>query len=162
MKTKMYWIQTATLLGGTVFAWTTALVDFMRFYNAEGTLLKIKDCIYPNPVTTPCFYGAIAFAVAFAWSVALLKKEGEMRRKSEKYLLVLLSAGNVFAWTNFLRLVYDFYTALPGQGVGCSGVPTASPFTTPCFYGSAIFFVALLIALIILKRESEPRSPETK
>src|SRR3989344_2756027 len=125
MKTKMYWIQTATLLGGTVFAWTTALV-------------------------------------AFAWSVALLKKEGEMRRKSEKYLLVLLSAGNVFAWTNFLRLVYDFYTALPGQGVGCSGVPTASPFTTPCFYGSAIFFVALLIALIILKRESEPRSPETK
>lgn len=145
----MYWVQATALLGGTVFAWTTAVVDFLRFYNAEGTLFKLEDCIYPNPVTTPCFYGAIAFAIALAWSIALLKKEGETRRNSEKYLMILLSAGTIFAWSSFARLAYNFYTALPGQGVGCSGVPAANPFITPCFFGSTLFLIALIISISI-------------
>lgn len=159
MKSNIYLVQVGALLVGTVFAWTTAVVDFLRFYQAEGTLFKINDCLYPNPVTTPCFYGAIAFAIAFAWAISLLKKEGEARTKSEKYLAGLLIAGTIFAWTSFGRLAYNFYTALPGQGIGCSGVPTTSPFLTPCFFGATLFLISLLISLIILKKEAKSEAP---
>ena len=155
----MYLIQVVALLVGTVFAWTTAVVDFLRFYQAEGTLFKINDCLYPNPVTTPCFYGAIAFAIAFVWAISLLKKEGEIRRKSEKHLSWLLIAGTIFAWTSFGRLAYNFYTALPGQGIGCSGVPTTSPFLTPCFFGATLFLIALIISLVTLVKEAKSQSP---
>ncbi len=153
MRTKLYFIQVGVLLAGTVFSWMTALVDFMRFYENEGTLLKIKDCVYPNPVTPLCFYGAIAFAVALTVSVALLKKEGEVRFHLEKRLAMFLTAGTIFAWSNFGLLLYYFYTALPGQGVGCSGVPTSTPFATPCFYGSILFLTVLLVSLVILRTE---------
>lgn len=159
MTANMYLVQVGALLVGTVFAWTTAVVDFLRFYQAEGTLFKINDCLYPNPVTTPCFYGAIAFALAFAWAIMILKKEGEARRKSEKHLSWLLIAGTIFAWTSFGRLAYNFYTALPGQGVGCSGVPTANPFTTPCFFGAALSLIALIISLVILSKEAKSQEP---
>ncbi|OHA83759.1 MAG: hypothetical protein A2481_00665 [Candidatus Yonathbacteria bacterium RIFOXYC2_FULL_47_9] len=159
MIAKMYWIQTGALLVGTVFAWTTAVVDFLRFYEAEGTLFKINDCLYPNPVTTSCFYGAIAFAVALVWAISLVKKEGEVRAKSEKYLVGFLVAGTIFAWTSFGRLVYNFYTALPGAGVGCSGVPAASPFVTPCFFGSMLFFIALVVSFITLAKEAKSEAP---
>ena len=154
MTSKMYYAQVLTLLIGTVFAWTTAVVDFLRFYQTEGTLFKIADCVYPNPVTTPCFYGAIAFAIALVWAILLLKKEGEVRVRSEKHLSWLLTAGTIFAWSSFGRLAYNFYTALPGQGVGCSGVPTTNPFLTPCFFGSVLFLASLIVALGILRKES--------
>ena len=155
MKTKLYFIQVGVLLAGTVFSWMTALVDFMRFYENEGTLLKIKDCVYPNPVTTPCFYGAIAFAGALVVAIILLKKEGEIQFHVEKRLAMFLTAGTIFAWSNFGLLLYHFYTALPGQGVGCSGVPTSTPFSTPCFYGSVLFLTSLIVSLIILNREKK-------
>jgi len=160
MMTKIYWVQAGALLIGTVFAWTTAVVDFLRFYEAEGTLFKLADCAYPNPVTTPCFYGAIAFAVALVWSIRLLKKEGEVRRKSEKHLMYLLVAGTIFACTSFGSLAYNFYTALPGQGIGCSGVPTVSPFTTPCFFGASLFLLGLIVSLVILRKEVKSDSVE--
>ena len=50
------------LTGGTIFSWTTVYQDFVRFFNLYGDLFRIYDCEIPNPVTTPCFYGAIAFA----------------------------------------------------------------------------------------------------
>lgn len=156
MTSKIYWVQALALLGGMVFAWTTVTVDFLRFYNTEGTLFKLDDCIYPNPVTTPCFYGAIAFVIAFVWAVSLLKKESEARSKSEKYLVAFLSAGTIFAWSNFSLLAYKFYTALPGEGVGCSGVSATSPFSTPCFYGSVLFLICLVISLCILRKERKP------
>lgn len=160
MTAKLYWVQVGALLVGTVFAWTTAVVDFLRFYEAEGTLFKVNDCLYPNPVTTPCFYGAIAFAVALVWAISLTKKEGEVRIKSEKYLALFLTAGTIFAWTSFGRLAYNFYTALPGSGIGCSGVPTANPFITPCFFGSVLFLIALIISFIILAKEAKSGSVE--
>ncbi|MHB1118407.1 MAG: hypothetical protein ACYCZ7_02725 [Minisyncoccota bacterium] len=158
MTAKIYWVQAGVLLSGTVFAWTTVAVDLLRFYQVEGTLFKIVDCVYPNPVTTPCFYGAIAFMVALVWAGLLLKKEGEVRRKSEKYLSGLLIAGTIFAWISFARLAYNFYTALPGQGIGCSGVPTANPFVTPCFFGAALFLVAFVVSLMILTKEAKSQT----
>lgn len=150
---KLYWLQVFSLLAGTIFAWTVNVIDFMRFFRAEGTLIKVNDCLFPNPVTTACFWGAIAFMIAFAWSVWLVGKPHEVRRKSQKFLMVFLSAGTAFAWSNFGLLIYRFYTALPGQGVGCSGIPTSSPFLTPCFYGSMLFLMALVISIIIRTKE---------
>lgn len=153
MLNKLYWLQVYALLAGMIFAWTTNVVDFMRFFRAEGTLIKVNDCLFPNPVTTACFWGAIAFAVAFAWSVWLVGKDDVVRKRSQKFLMVFLSAGTAFAWSNFGILMYRFYTALPGQGVGCSGVPASSPFVTPCFYGSMLFLMALIISIIIRTKE---------
>ena len=45
---------------GPVIARSTVLLAFIRFYRAQGTLLKITNCRFPNPISTPCFYGAIA------------------------------------------------------------------------------------------------------
>ncbi len=151
--TKIYWPQVYALLAGVVVSWTTVVIDFMRFFRAEGTLLKVNDCLFPNPVTTPCFYGAIAFIVAFAWAIWLVGKQDDVRIRSQKFLLVFLSAGTMFAWSNFGILLYNFYTALPGAGVGCSGIPTSNPFMTPCFYGSMLFLLALIISIIIRTKE---------
>lgn len=153
MMLKIYWIQAFTLFVGMIFAWTTIVVDFMRFFRSEGTLLKVTDCLFPNPVTTPCFYGAIAFMIAFAWAVFLVGKEDKTRKSGQKFLMVFLSAGTTFAWSNFSILAYDFYTALPGEGVGCSGVPASSPFLTPCFYGSMLFLLALIVSIVIQRKE---------
>lgn len=153
MKLTVYLGHVVVLLVGTVFAWVTIILDFLRFYNTEGTIFKLEHCIIPNPVTTPCFYGAFAFALGLAWAMAILKKEGDERRKSEKHLAIFLTGGSIFAWTNFLLLAYDFYHTPIGQGVGCSGVPTSNPFVTPCFVGAVLFLVSLIFSLFILRKD---------
>jgi len=153
MNKKVYITQSFFLFAGTVFAWTTIANDFIRFYGEEGTLLKIADCVYPNPVTTACFYGAIAFLTAFVWSLKILQNEDEQkRRKSQVWLVWFLLAGVIFAWTNFGIQIFDFYTALPGEQVSCSGVPMDSPYLTPCFYGSTIFLLSFIASLFARKR----------
>lgn len=155
MTSTIYWVQVLTLLAGTVFSWMTVALDFTRFYKVEGTLLKVDNCLYPNPVTTACFYGAFAFAAAFVWAIFIARRQVEERKKEEKKLFYLLISGTIFAWSNFGILLYHFYTALPGEGVGCSGVPAATPFATPCFYGSVLFATALVVSIIILVRDSK-------
>ena len=130
MKLTVYLGHVVVLLVGTVFAWVTIILDFLRFYNTEGTIFKLEHCIIPNPVTTPCFYGAFAFALG-----------------------IFLTGGSIFAWTNFLLLAYDFYHTPIGQGVGCSGVPTSNPFVTPCFVGAVLFLVSLIFSLFILRKD---------
>lgn len=148
--------MSAALLGGTIFAWYTVYTDFNRFYQNEGTLFKIEDCAVPNPVTTACFYGAIAFLAAFIWSIFLHLLPVEMRQKPLRYLTIFLVGGVLFAWTNMTILLVKFYRAAPGDGVSCSGVPTANPFTTPCFYGATIFLLSLIIAIgaLVLERRA--------
>ena len=59
------------LVVGTVIAWSTVTLGFIRFYRAEGTILKFTNCALPNPLTTPCLYGAIAFLLALIWAAYL-------------------------------------------------------------------------------------------
>lgn len=147
MLRRLFQLQIAVLAVGVVFAFYTIVTDFMRFYNYEGTLLKIKDCIVPNPVTTPCFYGAFAFLIALIWSWRLYKKTGPLQARGQKYLTWFLVASNLFAWGNFSRVAISFYQSAGHATKGCSGVLTTNPFTTPCFIGSAIFLLALIITL---------------
>jgi len=155
-KNTLFLLQSLLLFAGTVFAWTTIALDFLRFYGTEGTLFKIADCTYPNPVTTACFYGAIAFLIAFVWSLRIFKFDAEARKKHQRYLVLFLLAGVIFAWTNFGLQLYEFFTAAPGEQVSCSGVLTDNPFMTPCFFGSAIFllsFISSIFAKRFMKRE---------
>lgn len=154
--TTAHYTQIGVLLAGTLFAWFTIITDFLRFYATEGTFFKIADCVYPNPVTTPCFYGGFAFAFALIWAVKLLGADTETLKRGEKHLTWFLVGGNIFAWSNFLNLVYHFYNVPLGQGVSCSGVPAPSPFATPCFYGSVLFLLSLFatgIFVWLLKKE---------
>ena len=45
------------LTAGAAIAWSTVALASIRFYRAEGTLLKVTNCRFPNPITTPYFYG---------------------------------------------------------------------------------------------------------
>lgn len=150
---RWYWAQLIILLGGTIFAWVTVFQDFSRFYNYEGTIFKISNCVVPNPVTTPCFYGAFAFLIAFIWSIKLLKKTDVTARvRSQGRLRWLLVASVLFAWGNFAYVLYKFYSP-KADHTGCSGVYVSTPFLTPCFFGSVIFLIALVVGILLLRRD---------
>jgi hypothetical protein len=134
-------LLTIILLGGSIFAWTTVYHDFVRFFNLYGDLFRIYDCEIPNPVTTPCFYGAIAFVISLI--LVLLKKF--------QTLFYLLIFGTLFAVGNFSYEVYKFYST-SGVKTSCSGVVTDNVFTTPCFFGAVIYTLALVTILFARKK----------
>ncbi len=148
-------ILSLVLLIGTLFAWVTVFTDFQKFYGYEGTIFKLDNCVIPNPVATPCFYGAFAFIGAFVWSLRVAKMSEEEKRKHEKFMSWFLSGATIFAWSNFLPDAFNFYTSSGGPVRGCSGQLITNPFITPCFIGSAIFLVALMIGLLIYFKNKE-------
>ena len=144
------------LFVGTVFAWYTVIQDFIRFYNFEGTVFKVTDCIIPNPVTTPCFYGSWAFLIALIWAITIIRqKDPIVQKKNQVRLTWFLVAGTLFAWGNFLKGLIKFYANQGRPTVGCSGQLVSNPFTTPCFIGAVIFLCALVVALIISRKKKE-------
>lgn len=149
MLKKLLWLQSIILLAGTAFAYYTVYSDFQLFNFYEGTIFKLKDCVVPNPVLTPCFYGAFAFLVAFIWSLFILKSKEIF--KQERRLLLLLIASTIFAWGNFFSVVIRYYTTWLGPKVSCSGTELINPLQTSCFIGSMIFLIALIVAIIILR-----------
>jgi hypothetical protein len=154
---KLYSVQSIVLAAGTIFAWYTVYTDFLRFSEIEGTIFKINDCLVPNPVLTPCFYGAIAFLISFIWSITILKKKSEKRGEAQKKLQILLIAATIFAWSNFFYEVYRWFSRVEGeQFVGCSGALAANPMYTACFYGSVIYLIALIISLVLVRKEKKP------
>jgi len=70
----LFLIQLLTAGFGSIFAYTSVYFDFQRFYLVEGTYTKIKDCVIPNPVTTPCFWGAFGFLATTIWAFFIYKK----------------------------------------------------------------------------------------
>lgn len=150
---KIYWLQSIVLFAGTIFAWFTVYTDFARFYNFYHSFTRIQGCVIPNPITTPCFYGAFAFLGAFIWSLYILKMPKEKKIAHQKKLIILLIASTIFAWSNLGIEVYNFYLRKSGTKIGCSGIPTDNIFTTACFIGSIIFLCALIISVIIDKKK---------
>lgn len=142
------------LAAGTIFAWFTVYSDFSRFYDSEGTLFKIQGCAIPNPVTTPCFYGAFAFLIALMWSIIIWRKPIANFRAHLGKLLWLLVASVIFAWSNFVYSLVRFYqTQASGHAIGCSGQLVTNPWTTPCFIGACIFLISLLVAGIVYSKK---------
>jgi hypothetical protein len=122
---------------GVGFSWVTVFSDFQRFYDIYGTIFRIQNCLVPNPVVTPCFYGAIAFFVSFILLLA----------RKYIYLKYLLIGGTLFAWGNFSYEAYKFYMPSNIEKIGCSGVVVTNLFATPCFYGAVIYLLSLIIFL---------------
>jgi hypothetical protein len=146
---KLYKLQSVVLFIGTAFAWVTVYSDFSRFYHLYGSLTKIQNCVIPNPVTTPCFYGAFVFLAGFIWSLLILKRNREERSVQQRKLNLLLVAGTIFAWGNFAYETIKFYLVKSGPKLSCSGVPTDNIIFTSCFYGSVIFLLSLVVSTII-------------
>jgi hypothetical protein len=149
---KIYLVQSFVLLIGTIFAWFTVFTDFFRFYKLYGTITKISGCIIPNPITTPCFYGAFVFLGGFIWSLYILKTSKEKRIINQKRLNILLIIGTVFAWSNFSFEIFNFYFKKTATKVSCSGVAAENVFTTACFIGSMLFLGSFIISLLINKK----------
>ena len=133
MKQNLEYAIKVILAGGTAFSWTTVYFDFLRFQKIYGTVFRISGCTTPNPVITPCFYGAIAFAIGLYLAITNKFKE----------LYWLLLGGTVFAWGNFSYEAYKFYFYV-GPKVSCSGIVTDNIFTTPCFHGAVIYLLAFM------------------
>jgi hypothetical protein len=135
MKENFVKLLFGTLIFGVGFSWYTVINDFIRFERIYGTIFRIENCVVPNPVTTPCFYGAIAFLIAL--SLLIFKKY--------IYLKYILFGGTIFAWGNFLFEAYKFYLPTNTTKIGCSGIEVVSIFNTPCFYGALIYLISLII-----------------
>lgn len=143
-------ILTGILLIGTLFAFSAVGKEYIEFYGMYQTIFKIKDCAIPNPITTPCFYGAFAFLAALIYSIKIRKMNVEKMKKNTLYLIFLLIASNIFAGVNNAIIFYKYFTS--SDKIGCSGRPIDNPFTTPCSVGGALFFVALLVALLLFEQ----------
>ncbi len=143
------WILAGLTLAGAIFAGGSVTRDFVAFYGYEGTLFKIADCVTPNPVTRPCFYGSLAFVAAFAWTLLLLRRPDG--RRSLRWLTVFLVGCVLFALSNLTLEMYRFYAAPVGSAIGCSGAVIQNPFATPCFIGSCLFVASLAASLLALR-----------
>jgi len=133
-------LQSALLLFGTFFAWYTVANDYLRFLNKSGV----------NPLTTPCFYGAVGFILFFTYSVYIYFESKEKRIRHQKILMVLLVGGTIFGWTNFIIELCSFY--IFKNPTSCSGTSTISPFLTACFYGSVIYLLSLVASIFTFKK----------
>lgn len=138
-------IRVGILILGVLVSWYATLFAFFDFYQNEGTIFKIKDCILPNPVTTPCFWGALAFLVALIMAVKTLKKSSV---KFERYFMYFMIACVIFAWGNF---VIELRGVEPKPGAIITPCPASgkNPFLSPCFFGSILFTTSLLLSHII-------------
>lgn len=156
---KLPQLLVVVLFLGSLFSWYTVYQDFSRFYGFYHTIFRIKNCSVPNPVVTPCFYGAFAFVIALVWSLSILKGGAEAQPKRYRHLLWFLVCANIFAWSNFSLGLIKWLRAGGKPIVGCSGLVTSNPFTTPCFIGSAFFFLALLVGVALTRKFAKPITP---
>jgi len=64
--------------------------------------------------------------------------------------IIILLAGNLFAWFNFFRELNNW---LQGRActTGCAA-GLVNPFLTPCFYGAMVFAIALVVSIIMLRK----------
>jgi hypothetical protein len=65
--------QFVVLLIGTVFAWFNFLSELVNWLAKRACTTGCSVGLV-NPFLTPCFYGAVFFAIAFTLSAILLKK----------------------------------------------------------------------------------------
>jgi hypothetical protein len=150
---KYYIAQLAVLLAGNAVAWNAVYDDFARFFGAGGKLLQVAGCSVPNPITTPCFYGAFGFLGALVWAWIIFKKTDTIARvRQQKYLSWFLVGCTLFGGFNFTKLYLSY---LHGSTIGCSGAAMTTPFATPCFYGASVFFLSLLVSWIVLWKEGK-------
>ncbi len=156
MDKKFLYLQAALIGGGVVFSWTALAGQFSEFYNIYGTIFRFRDCAVPNPLATPCFYGALAFAVAFIWSVLLVRKPN---LTSARWLRNFLLFGVVFALSVLAYEAVEYYRLFASDVPSISCSPGTPPYATPCFYGALIFIASYAAAYTIVRRGESEAAP---
>ena len=81
---KTIYTQCIILLAGTLFAWVNFAIELKDYLNNKACTTGCSaTSIFPvasvanapvNPIYTSCFYGAIFFAIAFIFSLIMVKK----------------------------------------------------------------------------------------
>lgn len=142
------------LVLGVYVSWSTTINQFLKFYQLEGTLFKVTDCSMPNPVTTPCFYGALAFMGTLIWSIKVFLLGVKNKLKHIKYMRLFLLGGVLFAWTNFGIEYRQFILSASQKATTCSGV-VDTPFQSACFYGSVLFTLSFVTVYFIYLLKSK-------
>ncbi len=112
-RTLLKW-QVAVLAVGTAFSWTVLLFNYRAFFASGGRVVELSGCAVTNPIMTPCFYGALAFFIAFIWAIAILRSAPDAAPGRERGLQWLLIAGTLFAWGNLGYETYRFLQPHPG------------------------------------------------
>jgi hypothetical protein len=158
MTKRLVWLQTLVLAGGSVFAWTTVLRDVSRFTAAGGHLWRFRGCSVPNPLVTPCFYGAVLFVVALVWAISQLQAVVPERR-AQRQLVGMLGAGTLFAWGNFGHELWRYWRSANGEFTSCSGTLAVHPIHTPCFTGAVLYLTALILAVLAARRIGRSPAP---
>lgn len=80
---KLINIQFYILLVGTVFAWSNFFIELFDWMNNQACTTGCSASgEVVNPFFTPCFYGAIFFALAFIVSIMMMIK-GRKGKKEE-------------------------------------------------------------------------------
>jgi hypothetical protein len=143
---KLLYLLEVFLLLGSVVAWKQVLTEFAQFYALEGTLFKLQNCIVPNPVTTPCFWGAIAFVVGLVWVAVLILRSREGKSFKVKALWIFMLACTIFAVSNFSYQLWLYYYR-PGSGGQC--FVGSGPWGSACFYGSVLFLLSFVTTSFI-------------
>lgn len=142
---KWYPLLPFFLFLGTVIAWYANIKGFIVFYGYEQTIFKFTNCVFTNPFLTPCFWGATAFLILFAWSMRLLFLSDQASYEKQLRLFIPILAGcTIFGWTNVSFEAYRFFTNVPGTIISCGGKPLVHPFTSSCFFGSLLFTASFL------------------
>lgn len=143
MKLPSYVIRGALplmLAGGTLFSWYNTALLFKAFYVYYPSVLMTGHTMVPNPLFTPCFYGAVAFAVAFMWALVLSLKPHE---RSFIWLTRFIMFGVCFASAVLIYEALEYYHVISlSRSVSCS--PGVHPFKTPCF-GGLLFFIGAYV-----------------
>ncbi len=150
MSKKFLALQSILLGAGVVYSWSKVVIQFETFQKMYGTIFRIKDCAYPNPLVTACFYGAVAFLIAFIWSVIVLQSK-KVSLKQQTYLRNFLLFGVVFAGSvvTFEFLLYYKIIKTSQPIVACS--PGVFPLQTPCFVGMMVFLASFIVAAYIVR-----------
>lgn len=68
---KIIMYQFFVLLVGTLFAWGNFIHEFVSWKKGKVCVTCAENGKIVNPFLTPCFYGAIFFAIAFVLSAIL-------------------------------------------------------------------------------------------
>lgn len=153
-----FWLyaQLAALMAGNYVGWSTIFKEIRSYCESEGgrfgALLSFSGTAEKNPLLTPCFWGSIAFLIAFAWTISIImEKEQNKKQSSHKKIVILLAGGTLFALVNNLPIFYKYLTQPKGQILSCSADKITNPWVTSCFLGFTAFALSLLASVLAMK-----------
>lgn len=144
----LYVLLAAILGGGVLVSWHSVLSQTLTFLSYYDSLFHVRNCVVPNPLLTPCLYGAIALCIGFVWALSLALSNNP---NGSRWLVRLLMFGSVFALCVLLFEALEYYHVFTlGAGVSCS--PGTPPWQTACFSGFLVFLTGSLIGMLLVRR----------